>query len=819
MQIRNYLKQAVPHTVAIAIFLFITVLYFYPVLEGKVLHTNDATVSLNSSQEIIKYREKYGEEPLWTNSMFSGMPAYLISTLYKGNIMRPVNAFLTILKLPVASIFLSMLGFYILLLIFRVDWRIAIAGAIAYGLSTYFFFILEAGHNTKAIAIAYMAPMIGGVYYTYRYNAIKGALITTFFLTLEILANHVQITYYAFICILIFIIVEFIYSIKRKEISSFFKRSVILILPVLLSVGMNFGSLYTTYEYGKYSTRSKSELQTSNPVKTTGLDRDYITQWSYGIDETLTLLIPNFKGGASIPLDRESETVTTLRKNNAGQYSNQFMAYWGNQDYVGGPVYVGAIIIFLFILGLIIIKGPEKWWLLSATLLSIMLAWGKNFMPFTNFFLDFFPGYDKFRAVTMTLVIAEFCIPLLGILALRDIFNGTISKEKALKAIKIAFAVTGGTTLLFVVLPGLAGSFIASIEQGNLPEWLSSALIADRKQLLRSDSFRSFVFILLAASTIFAFYKEKLKKEYAIVFIALLFLFDMWLVDKRYLNADKFMRKEAKVKLTAPSVADNAILQDSSYYRVLNLTVSPFNDASTSHYHKSVGGYHGAKLRRYQELIDSSLIENIMAISTVGRSAKTLEDFQSVFNNTTGLNMINTRYLIISPDGPPLINENALGNAWFAETAVMVDTPNEELSMVNTFDPGSEAIIENTFKDQLHGSDYPGFEGDTIFLKSYEPDELIYQSRTGGERLAVFSEIYYPAGWKSYIDGQESRYFRADWILRGMIVPEGEHEIKFVFKPSSYYIGNKVSMISSILFILMLAGYIVFSFRAKSPTE
>jgi len=819
MQIRNNLNRAIPHTVAIAIFLFITILYFYPVLEGKVLHTNDATVSLNSSQEIMKYREKYGEEPLWTNSMFGGMPAYLISTIYKGNIMRSVHAVLTILRLPVASIFLSMLGFYILLLMFKVDWRLAIAGAIAYGFSTYFFFILEAGHNTKAIAIAYMAPMIGGVYYTYRYHAIRGALITTFFLTLEILANHVQISYYAFLCILVFIIVEFIFSVRRKEIAAFLKKSAILIIPVLLAVGMNFGSLYTTYEYGKYSTRSKSELISTDSNKTTGLDRDYITAWSYGIDETLTLLIPNFKGGASIPFDRDSETVTGLRKNNAGQYANQFRAYWGSQDYVGGPVYVGAIIVFLFILGLIILKGPEKWWLLAATMLSIMLAWGKNFMPFTNFFLDYFPGYNKFRAVTMTLVIAEFCIPLLGILALRDIFNGTTSKNDALKGIKIAFAVTGGLTLLFMLFPGLAGSFLSPFEHGNVPDWLRDTLIADRKLLLKGDAFRSFMFILLGAATIVAFYYEKLKKEHAIILLALLFLTDMWFVDKRYLNADKFMKKEVKAKLSSPTVADNTILMDDSYFRVLNLTVSPFNDASTSHFHKSIGGYHGAKLRRYQDLIDTSLIRDIFLIRDAGNKAKTLEELKSVFDSTTALNMLNTKYLIVDPQAPALLNENALGNAWFAENPSFVNTPDEELSAINKLDPSREAVIEIRFKDQINNQEYPVTEGDTISLKSYEPNELTYTTRTAGERLAVFSEIYYPDGWKSYIDGKESQYFRTDWVLRGMIIPGGEHEIKFVFKPSSYYTGNTISLVSSILFILLLAGYFIIEFRKKSVKE
>jgi hypothetical protein len=820
MEIKKIFNQTAPHLIATLIFLVITVIYFYPVLEGKVMHTNDATVAYNSSKEIIDYRAEYGEEPLWTNSMFSGMPAYLISTLYPGNIIRLAHQFLTILKLPIASIFLSMLGFYILLLFFKVDWRLAIAGAIAYGFSTYFFFILEAGHNTKALAIAYMAPMIGGVYYSYRYNAIRGALITTFFLALEILANHIQITYYAFLCILIFIIVEFIFSVRRKEVAAFLKTSAILIVPVILAVAMNFSSLFTTYEYGKYSTRSKSELTASNPNQTTGLDRDYITYWSYGVDETLTLLIPNYKGGASIPFDRNSETVKSLRQNNAAQYANQFQMYWGTQPGTGGPVYVGAIIIFLFVLGLVLVKGPEKWWLLAATLLSVMLAWGKNFMPFTNFFLDYFPGYNKFRAVTMTLVIAEFCIPLLGILTLRDIFNGSVEKKNLIKGIKIAFGITGGLTLLFSVFPSLAGSFLSPYElQTDLPGWLRSALVADRQNLLRSDAFRSFFFIALSAAVILTFYFNKLKKEYAIVLLALLFLTDMWFVDKRYLHADKFMKKETKVKLSAPSVADSEILKDNSNYRVLNLAVSPFNDASTSLYHKSIGGYHGAKLKRYQELIDSSLTKEIYLIQTVGSSVQSLEDFQAVFAGTKALNMLNTKYIIYSPAEAPLVNTNALGNAWFVETPVIAENADEEISAVNIINPEKEAVIDRRFQDQLKNKTYPISPGDTIGLNSYKPNEITYLSKAESEKLVIFSEIYYPAGWKCYVDGRESEYFRANYVLRGMVIPAGEHEIKFVFRPSSYYTGTKISMAGSSIFVLLLAGYFVSRLKIKHKPE
>lgn len=820
MEIRDRLRPALPHLMAILIFLSISLVYFYPILEGRVMHTNDGTVAHNAAREISDFREKYGEEPLWTNSMFSGMPAYLISTLYKGNIMRPVNSVLNFLKHPASYIFLTMLGFYVLLLMFNTDPRLAVAGAIAYGLSTYFFFILAAGHNTKAMAIAYMAPMTGSVIYAYRNDAVKGALLLTFFLTLMILANHPQITYYALLCLLIFILLEFFYAIREKEITKFVKSSLILILPLILSVGMNFSSLYTTYEYGTFSTRSKSELVTDDSNKTTGLDRDYITQWSYGVDETLTLLIPNYKGGAHKPFDKTSETVTVLRRNNAAQYVNQFQQYWGTQPWVDGPVYVGAIIVFLFVLGLIIVKGQVKWWLLTATILTVMLAWGKNFMPLTNLFLDYFPGYNKFRAVTMILVIAEFCIPLLGILALRDIFNGSVSRKDLLKGVQIAFGITGGLTFLFVLFPGMAGSFMSPAESGiELPDWLSSALIADRQSLLRTDALRSFILILLAASVIMAFFYEKIKKEYAILFLTVLFLGDMWLIDKRYLNSDNFVRKEAKAKLQTPSAADTYILQDDSHFRVLNISVSTFNDASTSLYHKSIGGYHGAKLKRYQELIETSLMSDIEILRRVGGSAQTIEEFESAFNSTSTLNMLNARYVIYNPEADPLINSNALGNAWFVENTVIAENASEELGSLGSIDPATMAVIDKRFQDLAAKNTYPPADGDRIELLSYEPNELIYSSTTAKENLAIFSEIYYPAGWKSYIDGVETPHFRVNYVLRGMLIPAGNHEIIFRFEPASYNTGNKISYASSALYILLILGYLFKVMRSKSKPE
>jgi hypothetical protein len=819
MEIKKSIKPVLPHLVAVILFIVISFAYFYPVLEGKVLKANDSMVSTINSKEISDYRNEFKKEPLWTNSIFSGMPSYLISIRYPGNLMKYADTLLRIFKMPVSVLFLSMAGFYILLLLFGVNPWLSIAGAIAYGLSSFFFQILAAGHNTQAIAIAYMAPMIGGVYYAYRHDAIKGALLTAFMLSLEIVGNHPQITYYAMICLLIFVITEFFYSSKEKTFQKFLKTSAILIVPVIIAVGVNFGNLYTIREYSKYSIRGKSDLKVEHKNVSSGLDRDYITFWSYGIDETMNLLIPNYKGGSSKPFSKDSETVKVLRQNNAGEAVNQVMKYWGTQPGTDGPHYMGSIVIFLFVLGLVVLKGREKWWLLIATLLSIMLAWGKNLMPFTNLFIDYFPGYNKFRAVTMTLVIAQFCIPLMGFLALRDYYNGTLSKKEMMKGIKIAGGIAGGIVLLVLIIPGISGSFLSPYET-KYPEWLTSALISDRKGLLRADSFRSLIFILLGAGVLLAFVSGKLKKEYSIALIAFFIFIDLWSADKRYLNADRFERPSVIQKSFTPSVADAVILKDKSYHRVLNLSVSTFNDNSpTSWFHKSIGGYHGAKLKRYQELIDSSINRELTLFSAAADKATTVDDLLPVFNNTSVINMLNAKYVIYNNEAPPLVNPHALGNAWFAEKPVLVDNANMELAAVNTIEPSKEAAVDVRFKDQVNGTFYPVTGNDKIELVSYQPNELEYKYSAEGEKLAVFSEIYYPAGWKCYIDGKESSYFRTNYVLRGMILPGGDHQIKFTFKPSSYFIGNKVSLASSILLFLLTTGYFISAYIRKSKSE
>lgn len=809
------IKSWLPHAVAILLFAILSFAYFYPVIEGKVLRANDSMVAKINAKEIADFRQEYGKEALWTNSLFSGMPAYLISTIYPGNLFRHIDRVLRIFGMPVAVLFLSMAGFYLLLLMFGVNPWLAIAGAVGYGLSSFLFQIIAAGHNTQAVAMAYLAPMIGGVWYAYRKDALKGAIFTAFILALELLSNHPQVTYYGMMIILVFIIMEFIYSLKEKVFIKFIRTSAIMIIPFILAVGTNFAFLYTTYEYGKYSMRGKSDLVTDSKYETSGLKKDYIVEWSYGLGETFNLLIPDFKGGSSYPLDRDSETIRLLRENGNTEAASMMRKYWGPQSFTEGPHYIGAVIIFLFVLGLTIIRGRDMWWLLIVTILSIMLSWGRYFMPLTNLFIDYFPGYNKFRSVTFILIIAQFSIPLLGILALKEFYTSGIPHKKLLKGLFTALAITGGLLLIFLLIPSLAGSFLNDYET-DYPGIIKNALIIDRKELLRSDALRSLILILLGAATLLAFIYGKLKKEYSILIIGLLILFDLWGVDRRYLNADRFVKPNVLQRSFSPTTADAAILKDKSYFRVWNRTTSTFQDNSpTSYFHKSIGGYHGAKLKRYQELIDSALRRDIFRFDSIANSVSTEAEVIQIFKKTHVLNMLNTKYIIYHPDAPPLLNTHALGNAWFVEKPLLAENANEELSRLTTINTAKEAVVDKIFTDYLTKESYQMKAGDTIELISYQPNELKYRYSAGGERLVVFSDIYYPAGWKCFIDGAESSYFRADYVLRAMVIPGGEHEIRFSFEPSSYILGNRISLICSILLIIIIVGYTVMKIIRK----
>lgn len=826
------LKSFTPYLVAIALFVVLAGTYVTPLFDGKQLKQSDITNYQGMSKEIVDYRDATGKEALWTGRMFSGMPAYQISVVYSSNLIKYIDRiFMLGLPHPMGMIFLYFLGFYILLIAMRVNPWTSIIGAIAFAGSSYFLIIIDVGHNTKAHAIGYIAPVIAGIILTYNGRYLLGGIITALFMALELYCNHVQITYYMLMVFFIFMIFELINKIKEKQLRSFIVASAIVGGAFLIAIGTNFTNLWSTYEYGKYTTRGKSELSFDSENKTSGLDRDYATDWSYGKMETFTLIIPNYMGGSSSEnLSKSSATYNALLENNipvksAEKVIKGLPIYWGPQDSTAGPVYVGSIIAFLFILGLFLVKGRYKWWLLSATILSIFLAWGKNMMWFTNLFFDYVPGYDKFRAVTMTLVIAEFCMPLLGILALKEIFNPEVPKAEKMKALKISGLITLGILVIFGFFSGayfdFVGSSDASMTSAGYPDWLITAIQSDRQNLILMDTLRSLVYIALAFGFIILFVMNKIKKIWIVILAVGVFIMtDMFTVGKRYLKDEDFVSKSKMKSIFTKSKADEYILSDTAIsYRVLELS-NPFNDAMTSYYHKSIGGYHGAKLKRYQELIQYRISEEISNIKAAFSAKSPDSALAVVLKNLPVLNMLNTKYLIYSSDYPPLSNaENVLGNAWFVEKYKLVANADSEITAIEIFEPATTAIVDTRYKDYVSKLD-PGKDSTaSITLTSYSPNDLKYSSVSAKEGLAVFSEIYYEKGWDAYIDGKKSDYIRVNYVLRAMTIPAGTHTIEWKFEPGVYYTGEKVSLAFNILLIIGVAGGLFFELRNRSKLK
>lgn len=800
----------------ILLFLFISLTYFYPQLEGKVLQQPDITHHKGMSKELVDYRNETGEEAIWTGSMFSGMPGYMISTLYKGNLLKFIQGGIRGAFHPAAILFLYMLGFFILLISLGVKKWLSVAGAIAFGFSSYFIIIIGAGHNTKAYAIGYLAPVIAGVLLAFKNKPLRGALLFTIALSLEIYVSHLQITYYGLILVFIFGVVQLIYFIKENEIKKLIKPVLFLFLGAIIAVGTNFSRLYTNWEYSKETIRGPSELTSNNANETSGLDKDYVVQWSYGIDETLTLLIPNFKGGAStVNPGVDSETYRTMQQRgvqNPRQTIQAVGMYHGDQPGTSGPVYVGAIVVFLFVLGLFVVKGVYKWWLLTATIVSIVLSWGGNIMGLTSFLLDHLPLYNKFRAPSMILVIAEITMPLLGFIALNDIITGKVEKKEWLKGLKWSVIITGGLSLLFAVWPGIAGDFTNAMDAARYPDWLLDSVIADRKDMLRTDAFRSFLFIGLAAGSLYMWHINKLKTKPFILILSVLVLVDLWAVDKRYLNNDDFETKRQARNPFPMMPVDKAILQDDDLsYRVLPLQ-NPFQDARASYYHKNVGGYHAAKLGRYQELIENHLQPEMQQMIQGLQAGSPMD---SVFRELDVINMLNTRYIIYDLNQNPFRNPHTLGNAWFVDEYQIVPNADEEIEAMRNFQPEQIAIIDERFEEYVEGKDFEKDQSGSITLTEYQPNYLKYKSQANSEQLTVFSEIYYDKGWKAFIDGEEAPHFRVNYVLRAMVVPAGEHTIEFKFEPQSYYLGNKISLASSILLILIALGYVGFELKKK----
>jgi len=789
---------AVPHVFALAAFLLITFVYFQPLFEGKKIYQGDIVNYKGMSQELMEYRAQTGKEALWTNRMFGGMPAYQISHHTPSNLTRYADKIVSFNFPREASfVLIAFIGFYILLLSMGLAPPMAIAGALGFGLTSYLFIIIEAGHNTKAHAMAYMAPVLAGIILAFKGKLLRGSAITALFLALQLRANHLQITYYLLMIVLAFGIFELVHAIKEKKVPHFVKTGMVLVFAAILAIGANIEKIWTTYEYGKYSTRSQSELTIDGDQdnKTSGLNKDYATSWSYGKMETFNLMIPNLMGGASgSELSEDSDVYQVLKKNrvpNAKNIIKRMPTYWGDQPFTSGPVYIGAVICFLFVLGAFIVKGRLKWWLITCTLLSFALAWGHNMMWLTDIFLDYVPGYNKFRSVSMILVIAELTIPLLGFLALKEILSEKTGKKELIKSLKFALGITGGLCVLFAFVGPSLFNFTSNGD-AQLPDFIVSALESDRAYLMRSDALRSLLFILLTGLSIYLFHTRKIKMLVFATVLAVLVMADMLPVNMRYLNADDFVKARKMEQPFKKTPVDAQILEDKELnFRVYNLAERLDAGARTSYFHNNIAGYHGAKLKRYQELIDLQLSKA----------------------NASVVNMLNTKYIIRKgPSGDLIASQNPsrYGPAWLVKEVEVVANADEEMNQLSSFDLSNKALVDQRFGLSTTSYSATG----SILLSSYEPNHLIYDVNVDEVSFAVFSEIFYDKGWNAYINGELNAHYRVNYVLRGMNLPKGEYQVEFKFEPQSVAIGSSISLVCSCLIYLLLA-FVGFKFVIK----
>ena len=823
------LKKWLPDMLAVLLFAVLAFAYFFPAdIEGRILYRHDASAGRGAGQESVEYLQKTGERSRWTNALFGGMPTYQMAPSYKSTDKLGTMIKIYHLFLPenVWYVFAYLLGFYILLRAFDFRQHLAALGSIIWAFSTYFLIIIAAGHIWKVWALAYLPPLIAGLVLAYRGKYLWGFLLTAIFTAFEINANHVQMTYYYLFIILAMVIAWLVDAIRNKQYVHFAKATGVSIAGAAIGVCINLSTIYHTWQYGQESMRGKSELVKKNSANQTnsGLERDYITQWSYGIDETWTLLVPNTKGGASVPMS-ESKIAMEKADPNYESIYQQIGQYWGEQPGTSGPVYVGAFVMMLFILGLFIVKGPMKWALLAATILSILLSWGRNFMGFTDFFLDYVPMYSKFRTVASILVIAEFTIPLLAMMALKKFLDEPELMKPRMKFVGISFLLTGGIALLFSMMPSLFfDSFISSSEMralSSLPQEhiapLTSNLIEMRKAVFTSDALRSFYIILVGTGILLAMTFGKLKKEYGVGLILVLCLVDLWTVNKRYLNDDMFVPQSEREAPQQMSQTDELILRDTTLdYRVLNLASNTFNENETSYYHKSIGGYHAAKLRRYQEMIEQYISPEMQA--TMNAVAEAGGDMTQVKGDSIYpvLNMLNTRYFIFPIQGGqtvPLQNPYAFGNAWFVDKVSYAKNANEEILAVGRINLRHEAVADEKFKAQLGD----GVAQDTlsmVTIKSYEPNQLTYDVNSGKGGVVVFSEIYYP-GWTATIDGEPAELGRVDYILRALNVKPGKHEVVLSFFPKSVDTTETIAYLAYAVLLLVLLGSLFMEYRRR----
>ena len=823
------LKKWLPDVLAVLLFAVLAFAYFFPAdIEGRILYRHDASAGRGAGQEGVEYMQKTGERSRWTNALFGGMPTYQMAPSYKSTDKLSTMTKIYHLFLPenVWYVFAYLLGFYILLRAFDFRQHLAALGSIIWAFSTYFLIIIAAGHIWKVWALAYLPPMIAGIVLAYRGKYLWGFLLTAIFTAFEINANHVQMTYYYLFIILAMVIAWLVDAIRKKEYVHFAKATGVCIAGAAIGVCINLSNLYHTWQYGQESMRGKSELVKKNSGNQTnsGLERDYITQWSYGIDETWTLLVPNTKGGASMPM---SESKIAMEKADPTYESiyQQIGQYWGEQPGTSGPVYVGAFVMMLFILGLFIVKGPMKWALLAATILSILLSWGKNFMGFTDFFLDYVPMYAKFRTVASILVIAEFTIPLLAMLALKKIFDEPEILTTKIKFFYISFALTAGFCLLFALMPSMFfDSFISSSEMralSTLPQEhigpLTNNLTEMRRAVFTADCWRSFWIIVVGTAMLLLYKYRKLKAEYAVAGILVLCLVDLWQVNKRYLNDEMFVPQSEREAPQQMSQTDEQILKDKTLdYRVLNLASNTFNENETSYYHKSIGGYHAAKLRRYQEMIGQYINPEMQAL--MGAVSEAGGDMTQIKGDSICpvLNMLNTRYFIFPLQGGqtvPLQNPYALGNAWFVDKVSYAKNANEEILAVGRIDLRHEAVADEKFKAQL-GESTAQDTLSMVTIKTYEPNQLTYEVNSDKGGVIVFSEIYYP-GWTATIDGEPAELGRVDYILRALSVKPGKHEVVLSFFPKSVDVTETIAYIAYAILLLVLVGMGVMYWRRK----
>ena len=787
-------KQITPHIVSLSLLIVVALMYFNPVLKGKKISQSDITQHIGMAKEVNDFRKATSEEPYWAESAFSGMPTYPIGTYFPNDYITSLDRFIRFLPRPADYLFLYFLSFYILLLAFKVDWKIAIVGSLAFGFSTYLIIIFGAGHNSKAHAIAYMPLVLAGIVFIFKKRYLLGFIVTSIATALEIKANHPQMTYYLLFAILILGVVELIDAIQKNKTKQFITQSTIIIVAMLLAVGVNSSRLLATKEYADVSTRGKTTL-TINPdgtkkEVTTGLSKEYITQFSYGKAETFNLFVPRYMGGGTVEsLDKKSNTYQYVSSiagsKQADGFTKQVYTYWGDQLIVEAPAYVGAMMLFLFFLGVFILKGKYKYWLVASSVFAILMSWGKNFQFLTDFFIDYVPLYNKFRAVSSFQVIAELCIPLLGFLALKEFFFSKTDKEQKLIVLKKALYSSIGL-IVVGLLYALSFSTFEGIRDASYSEYegLLDAVKADRLSMLYSDSFRSIVLIGVGFVVLWLFLKQQLKYTTSIIAFAVLILFDLVQVNLRYVNGDDFKEARAIDKPFKASTADLQILKDKSHYRVANFSTDPFQDGRTSYFHKSIGGYHAAKMGRYQDLIEFQLSKQNMQV----------------------YNMLNTKYFIIPGDNGEVIaqqNPDANGNAWFVKNINYVQTADQEIRALDSTQTKNIAIVnENNIYKKINFS----LEVDSlayIKLTEYSLNSLTYETSSKFDEFSVFSEIYYKNGWKSYIDGELQPYTNVNYVLRGMEIPKGEHIIKFKFEPSVIKTGSIISLISYALMVLI----------------